>query len=152
MALPHELRLEVEALLRAGHSDLEIQRRLGVDRGTAARYRKSLGLPGYRTSIDSPSCRHGHPFPENARRDAKGWLYCRVCKRGTYVPVEPDWVAIERATFSDCPERLTPRERAAAVLRLHGQQLSAKQTAERIRCHPRTVFRIRARAAQKPAA
>ncbi|MFI1161332.1 helix-turn-helix domain-containing protein [Streptomyces sioyaensis] len=154
MALPPDLREQVERLLREGCSDLDIQRRLGVGRGTAARYRKRLGLPGFRTSIDSPSCRYGHPFPENADRDGNGWLICRAClrdrsrnKRRSYVPVEPDWAVIERAVAGECPERITPRERAAAVRRLEAQRLNAELIAERVRCHPRTVFRIRSRSA-----
>lgn len=150
MALTQEIREHVETLLRAGCSDLEISRRLGVDRGTAARYRKRLGLPGFRITQDSPSCRHGHPFPQNAVRGSDGWLRCRECARlrsrsrnRSYVPVEPDWAAIERAVAGEAPDRVTPRERAAAVRRLSDRHMGAEQIAERVRCHPRTVYRIR---------
>jgi len=162
-----KIRADIATLLHEGHSDLEIHRRTGTDRGTVARYRKHLGLPGYRTTADSPACRHGHPFPENAARTAEGWLYCRECRRQTnraasarrydrsrltqtphrYQPPEPDWAAIERATAGDPPERMTPRERAAAVAKLESWGLKTRLIAGRTRCHERTVYRIRARLA-----
>lgn len=169
-ALPDVLRREVESLLGAGHSDLNVHRLTDVDRGTVRRYRKRLGLPGYRVTADSPECRHGHPFPENVAYYPNGWLYCRECARvrgrsrakacqqreeaGTaerrgrvsyYQPVQPDEVAIERAVAGDPPDRLTPRERAAAIAQLNAWQLPAPEIAERVRCSPRTVYRARSR-------
>jgi hypothetical protein len=168
-ALSADLRLRVEGLLRAGESDLGVQRLTGVSRDTAARYRKRLGLPGYRMSADSPSCRHGHPFPENVAHNSDGHLCCRECRRlleraryrpvprarvvrvsvraYCYVPVVPDWAAIDRAVVGDPPERLTPRERQAAVARLDRQRLSAAVIADRVRCSRRTVYRVRRRIA-----
>ena len=150
--LPEGRRRQVEALLRSGLSNVDVQRRTGVDRNTVARYRKRLGLPGFRVTADSPACRHGHPFPENVARDGKGWLYCRECNRTRvrasqqYVPAEPDAVAIDRAVAGDPPERLTPRERQAAVLQLTRQQLPASVIAERVGCSRRTVHRLRNKA------
>ena len=167
-ALSADLRLRVEGLLRSGESDLGIQRLTGVSRGTVARYRKRLGLRGYRTSADSPACRHGHPFPENAAHNSDGHLVCLECRRileraryqpvpriaavgngervSYYLPVEPDHVAIERAVAGDPPERLTPRERHAAIRQLDRWDLSAAAIAERVRCSKRTVHRARAKA------
>jgi len=150
-ALPDGLRRQVEGLLHAGHSDLDIQRRTGVSRDTVRRYRRRLGLPGYRVTADSPACRHGHPFPENAAHYPNGWLYCLACSRtrgrtkaaSSYIPAQPDEMAIERAVTGDPPDRLTPRERAAAIRRLHAQQLSAAAIADRVRCSSRTVHRVR---------
>jgi DNA-binding NarL/FixJ family response regulator len=174
-----EKREQVEALLYAGHSDLAIHRQTGVDRGTVRRYRKRLGLPGYRVTADSPACRHGHPFPENIAHYPNGWLYCLACSRirgrnrvsihrprkastrrprkartrqprkrtSTYVPVQPDEIAIERAVAGDPPDRLTPRERAAAIAQLDRRDYSAAVIAEYVRCTPRTVHRVRARGA-----
>lgn len=139
-------RRQAEALLHAGHSDLDVQRITGIDRSTAARYRKQLGLPGYQTRADSPSCRYGHPFPENLAYLPNGWLYCRECSRQRYRSrSEPDWVAIERAAAGDPPGRLTPRERATAVAQLDKQRLPARLIAERVRCSKRTVHRVRSR-------
>jgi DNA-binding NarL/FixJ family response regulator len=102
-----------------------------------------------RTSESSPACRHGHPFPENAARDSRGWLYCRECNRvrARRPAAEPDEAAIERAAAGDPPERLTPRERQAAITRLDQRGLSSAAIAERIRCSRRTVHRARSRAA-----
>jgi hypothetical protein len=153
-SLTEEQRLQVEELLRAGESDLGIQRRTGVARSTVARYRKALGLPGYRTTPDSPACRHGHAFPQNLGRNDKGHLICVACRRAhwreaaarSYVPAQPDEVAVDRAAAGDPPERLTPRERQAAIARLDRWDLSAAVIAERVRCTPRTVHRWRAAA------
>lgn len=141
---------EIAALLRDGGSDFAIAAQLGIDRGTVARHRKRLGLPGYRVNANSPACRHGHPFPQNIAHDSNGWLYCLECSRTrtrvrTSRATQPDEIAIERAISGDPPERLTPRERAAAVTQLDTWQLDAHLIAERVRCHPRTVHRIRAR-------
>ncbi|MFJ4974161.1 hypothetical protein ACIP6X_02220 [Streptomyces coeruleorubidus] len=144
---------QIEALLHAGHSDTEIHRRTGAARDTVARHRKRLGLPGYRTTADSPACRHGHPFPENRTYDGRGYLICRECRRQhdrkqylrSYMPAQPDEAAIERAAAGDPPERLTPRERHAAIARLDRQQLSSAVIAERVRCSRRTVHRARAK-------
>jgi DNA-binding NarL/FixJ family response regulator len=164
-----EKREQVETLLHAGHSDLAIHRETGVDRGTVRRYRKRLGLPGYRVTADSPACRHGHPFPDNVAHYPNGWLYCLACSRirgrnrastyrprkastrqprkrvSTYQPVQPDEIAIERAVAGDPPDRLTPRERAAAIAQLDRRDYSAAVIAERVRCTPRTVHRARAK-------
>jgi DNA-binding NarL/FixJ family response regulator len=58
---------------------------------------------------------------------------------------EPDQVAVLRAVDGDLPERITPRERAAAVARLGTRGLSAEEIADRLRCTPRTVYRIRSK-------
>jgi hypothetical protein len=152
--LTEERRLEVERLLRAGHSDLAIQRELRVDRGTAARHRKRLGLAPYLAFADGPSCRYGHPYPENAVRYGKDpGLRCRECTRirqtGAYRPVVPDWAAVERAVSGDPPRWLTPRERAAAVLRLAGT-LPPDVIASRVRCRVRSVYRIVSRLKSEP--
>lgn len=145
---------EIERLLLAGHSDLAVHLATGAARATVARYRKRLGLPGYRITADSPACRHGHPFPENRAFYSNGWLYCVACsrKRGRrssarrssgYRAVEPDEMAIERAVAGDPPERLTPRERAAAVRALNRRGLSAQEIAVRVSCSPRNVYYLR---------
>lgn len=145
-----EIRRLAESLLRAGHSDLEIHRRTGIARTTAARYRKQLGLPGYHTKADSPTCRHGHPFPDNLGFNEKGHLICLYCRESRGVsapgPVEPDPVAIERAVAGDPPARLIPRERHAAIRQLASRGLSAAAIAERVRCSSRTVYRARSAA------
>jgi len=167
--LPEPLRQRVEELLANGLSDRGVHEQTGVDRGTVARYRKRLGLPGYKTREDSPTCRHGHPYPENAVRGADGWLRCRACMRASsrnanrqprpatvpqaavksavqrpvYVPVQPDPAAIDRAVAGDPPARLTPRERHAAIHQLDARQLPASVIAERVRCSKRTVHRAR---------
>ncbi|WP_309049047.1 hypothetical protein [Streptomyces sp.] len=150
-----DVRLHIEKLLREGHSDLAVHKATGAARTTVARHRKHLGLPGYRTTADSPACRHGHPFPQNRAHDSNGWLYCRACSRirsrayqaRTYIPAQPDWAAIERAAAGDPPHRLTSRERAAAIQQCATWQHPADITAERIHCSPRTVHRHRQRAA-----
>jgi hypothetical protein len=150
--LPDDLRQQVEQLLRDGHSDLAVHQQTGVARTTIARYRKALGLPGYLTTPDSPTCRHGHPFPENLGRNEKGHLICLECRgsrapRQYHVPAEPDPIAIERAVAGDPPEHLTPRERHAAIHQLDQWELPAAVIAERIRCSRRTVHRARSRTA-----
>lgn len=152
--LPDTLRQQVEALLLEGRSDLDVHRQTGAARDTVARYRKALGLPGYRVTEDSPTCRNGHPFPENAFRDSDGWLHCRSCvrasssasKRNAYTPAQPDEVAIDRAVAGEPPQRFTPRERRAAIAQLDRRQLSAAVIAERVRCSRRTVHRARSKA------
>ncbi|MCI3279190.1 helix-turn-helix domain-containing protein [Streptomyces cylindrosporus] len=52
-------------------------------------------------------------------------------------------MAIERAVAGDPPERLTPRERAAAVRKLSERGLSAEEIAEHVRCSPRNVYYLR---------
>jgi hypothetical protein len=146
-----EKREQVEMLLNAGHSDLDIHRQTGAARTTVARYRKALSLPGYRTTADSPACRHGHPFPENVAYDSNGWLVCRACRRQHgreqfarhYQPVQPDQAAVERAAAGDPPDRLTFRERHAAIAQLDRWEYPAVVIAERVRCTPRTVHRAR---------
>jgi hypothetical protein len=148
-----EKRERAEQLLHAGHSDLAVHQATGVARTTVARYRKALGLPGYRVTADSPACRHGHPFPENVAYDSNGWLVCRKCRRvhgreqhaRHYVPVQPDEMAIERATAGNPPDRLTFRERHAAIAQLDRREYPAVVIAERVRCTKRTVHRARAR-------
>jgi len=152
--LTNEMRQQVKSLLRAGHSDRGIHQATGVSRTTIARHRKHLGLPGYLTTADSPECRHGHPFPDNLAHYPNGWLYCLACSRArnrawaaaNYTPAEPDEIAIERAAAGDPPDRLTPRERHAAIAQLDGRDLSAAVIAERVRCSKRTVYRARATA------
>jgi hypothetical protein len=152
--LADNLRQQAEQLLRDGHSNAEVHRRTGVDRGTVARYRRQLNLPDYFTNADSPACRHGHPFPENRTFDGRGYLICRECRRlhgreqhqRRYQPAQPDQAAIERAAAGDPPERLSPRERHAAITRLDRQQLSSVVIAERVRCSRRTVHRARSKA------
>lgn len=149
--LSSDKRQQIETLLRAGLSDRDVHRETGAARTTVARYRKRLGLPGWQTTADSPACRHGHPFPANLARTSEGWIWCRECKRirdrARYVPAEPDDAAVERAVFGDPPDRLTPRERRAAITRLDRRDYSAAVIAERVRCSPRTVHRARSRAA-----
>jgi len=94
---------------------------------------------------DRDTCVHGHPFPTNLRIDRRGWALCITCQRASYTPVSPDPAAIERAAVGDPPERLTPRERTAAIHRLDTCGLTARQIAERIGCSPRTVHRARGR-------
>jgi hypothetical protein len=149
-----DTREEIEALLHAGLSDLAIHQQTGAARATVARHRKRLGLPGYQTTPDSPTCRHGHPFPENLSRNEKGHLVCVACRRAHWRRRDaalrmwsgPDEVAIERAAAGDPPERLTPRERRAAIALLDRQQLPAAVIAERVGCSQRTVHRARAAA------
>lgn len=149
--LSNDKRQQIETLLRAGLSDRDVHRQTGAARTTVARYRKRLGLPSWQTTADSPACRHGHPFPANLARTGEGWIYCRECRRirgrTRYVPAEPDDVAVERAVIGDPPDRLTPRERLAAITRLDRRGYSAVAVAERVRCSPRTVYRARSRAA-----
>lgn len=148
-------RAAIEELLHAGHSDLDIHRKTGAARTTIARHRKTLGLPGYRTTADSPACRHGHAFPQNRGWNAKGHLVCRECVRTShraasrrgYTPAQPDEAAIERATAGDPPDRLTPRERHAAITQLNRWKHPADVIAERVHCSPRTVHRARSQAA-----
>ena len=144
-SLPLEQRRVVEALLQEGLSDVDVARRTGVSRKTVARYRKRLGLPGFRVTVtaDSPACGHGHPFPENVAQHAStGWLYCRECRRirdqARYGPAEPDEAAVLRAVAGD-----PPKERHAAIAQLDRRQLSAAVIAERVRCSRRTVHRAR---------
>lgn len=59
----------------------------------------------------------------------------------------PDEVAIARAVRGDRPDRLTWRERDAAVRKLTDRGLTSRQIAEQLGCHQRTVFRARNRAA-----
>lgn len=163
-----ETRQQIADLLHAGHSDLAIHRATGAARKTIARHRKQLGLPGYRTTADSPACRHGHPFPQNRGWNDKGHLMCLECRRlidraryqpvprkpkqpgprrRHWEPVQPDPAAIDRAVAGDPPERLTPRERHAAIRRLDQRDYPAALIAEHVRCTPRTVHRARSRAA-----
>lgn len=74
-----------------------------------------------------------------------GRRYCRTCRN-----TDVDEMAVERAASGDPPNRLTPAERAAAVLQLTGARLTNQVIASRIGCHPRTVYAIRQRA--RPAA
>ncbi|MFB6776545.1 helix-turn-helix domain-containing protein [Streptomyces sp. NPDC056352] len=149
----HPLYDDIRRLLEAGESDLAIERTLGISRATAGRYRKQLGIAPYRTNSASTHCRHGHPFnTDNEAFNTAGHRYCRACmrnrqrgRRRTWTPVIPDEVAIERAISGDAPERLTPRERAQAVLVLRARRISVEQVAEHVRCTPRTVWRIQAR-------
>ncbi|MFD4596785.1 helix-turn-helix domain-containing protein [Streptomyces sp. NPDC058464] len=150
-----ETRQQIETLLRARHSDRSIHQATGAARTTIARHRKRLGLPAYLTAADSPTCRHGHSFPENRAFYPNGWLYCLACARSrnqtwhatNYTPAQPDEAAIERAAAGDPPARLTPRERHAAITRLDSWQLSAAVIAERVRCSERTVYRARSKEA-----
>lgn len=92
-----------------------------------------------------PTCKHGHPFPDNRRQLPNGWTYCLACERGKYRPATPDESAVERAISGNPPDRLTPRERELAVLALTRRGLPARAIAEHVRCTPRTVHRIRNR-------
>ncbi|MBT2467797.1 hypothetical protein J7E97_07905 [Streptomyces sp. ISL-66] len=103
-----------------------------------------MGVPWRATR---PTCKHSHPFPEHLRRLPNGWAYCRECDRLKYVPATPDESAVVRAVTGDPPARLTPRERAIVVRSLTDRGLSARLIAEHVRCTPRTVHRIRNRAA-----
>lgn len=151
MALLVATQQQVKELLYSGLSDVAVQRATGVHRSTVARYRKRWGIAGYLISDDSPACRHGHPFPENATRAYDGWLRCTACMRerartyaaAAYVPVQPDEIAIERAVCGEPPARLTYRERAAAVGTLAARRHPAPVIAGRVACHVRTVYRIK---------
>lgn len=79
---------------------------------------------------------------------ADGRRYCRTCRNADDV----DEMAVERAAAGDPPARLTPAERAAAVLQLTGKGLTNEVIAQRIRCHPRTVYAARQRARSRTAA
>ncbi|MFD5678578.1 hypothetical protein [Streptomyces sp. NPDC127040] len=76
-----------------------------------------------------------------------GRRYCRTCRNTDNV----DEMAVERAASGDPPARLTPAERAAAVLQLTGKGLTNEVIAQRIRCHPRTVSAARQRNRAKTA-
>jgi len=149
--LPDELRQQAETLLRTRISDAAVSRETGVPRGTVTRWRNELGLPSLRITADSPACRHGHPWPENMGRRNTDWAYCRACararKRAWLGPAQPDEAAIERAAAGDRPERLTPRERHAAIARLDRLRMSAREIAEVVGCSKRTVHRARSKAA-----
>lgn len=153
--LRDETRQQIEALLRAGHSDRDIHRQTGAARTTIARHRRRLDLPTHLATADSPSCRHGHAWPENRRENSNGWTYCLACKRARQrhwwtennPPAQPDEIAIQRATAGDPPDRLTPRERHAAIARLDRRDLPAAVIAEHVRCSPRTVHRARSKRA-----
>ncbi len=150
--VPHPRHDDIRKLLEDGHSDLAISRTLGISRKTAALHRRQLGIPPHYTNAESTHCRHGHPFnADNEAFNTSGHRYCRACvrqrqrgRKRAWTPVVPDEVAVERATAGDPPDRLTPRERAQAVLALRAR-LSAQQAAERVGCTPRTVWRIQAR-------
>ncbi|MDR3081748.1 MAG: hypothetical protein LBV60_12625 [Streptomyces sp.] len=136
-----ERRRQAERFLRAGFSNIETARRVGLNRKTVARLRQQLGLPGYLTTADSPTCRHGHPFPENRAYRPNGWLYCRACN---YQAAEPDDIVIERAVAGDPPGPIIAKEIAAAIGLLDTGRLSAAAIARRIGCAQRTVVRHRA--------
>ncbi len=147
--LTDERRQQIDALLRGGANDRAISRQTGAHFRTVARRRRALGLPVWSPAAQ-PSCRHGHPYPENIGRDYQGHLFCRECnrisRRKQYVPVQPDVAAIERGAAGDGPLNLTPRERHAAILRLTRQNLSAAEIADRLRCSRRTVYYARSKA------
>lgn len=79
-ALPTEKQEQILALIAEGHSDRHIHRTLGVSRRSAARLRAG-DIPQQSTTANDPSCRHGHPYPENLRRTKHGDHYCRACAR-----------------------------------------------------------------------
>jgi DNA-binding NarL/FixJ family response regulator len=96
----------------------------------------------------STHCRYGHPYDETNTYWWRGNRYCRACQRVAerrYRQRTPDEMAILRAVMGDPPARLTAAERQAAVLRLRRRGLSAEAIAARVRCTPRTVWRIAAR-------
>ncbi|MBT2449452.1 helix-turn-helix domain-containing protein [Streptomyces sp. ISL-43] len=66
--------------------------------------------------------------------------HCRTCRTA-----DLDEVAVERATAGDPPAHLNTAERAAAVFQLTSKGLTNAAIAQRIRCHPRTVYAIRQR-------
>lgn len=156
----HPMRDEIERLLRAGGSDKAVALETGVDRGTVARLRRQLDIPGYRATAASPACRHGHPFPENRGFNSSGHLICLECDRAkkrrwwaaNAQPAQVDEIAIVRAVAGDPPGRLTPRERRAAIHQLAERQLSTSEIADRVGCSERTVWRALARSASTPAA
>lgn len=96
-----------------------------------------------------PICKHGHPWPEHLAFNNRGHATCAECTRIShrrhYVPIEPDEAAIQRAVAGDPPPRLSPRERAAAVLTLTARNVAAWRIAEQIGCSQRTVHRVRSR-------
>lgn len=103
----------------------------------------------------SPTCKHGHPYPDNLAHRPNGWAYCRACARirsrnwfaTNRAGAGPDDAAIARAVAGDPPARLTPRERHAAIAQLDAQRLPASVIAERVHCSKRTVHRARAKGA-----
>lgn len=150
--LPDADRQKILTLIAAGHGNTAIQRQTGIDRYTVGRYRAGF-TPKHRTTADDPACQNGHPYPDNLRTDTNGWHYCAQCRRDkgkrwrdrNPVRVQPDEVAILRAVEGDPPQRLTPRERTEAVRRMTSLGLSVNTIAARLRCHPDTVHRARAR-------
>jgi hypothetical protein len=107
------------------------------------------------TQPTGPACKHGHPYPENLAYRPNGWRYCRACARirsrtwfdANYTPAQPDEAAIRRAAAGDPPNRLSPRERHAAIQQLDAWQLPASVIAARVRCSKRTVHRARTKGA-----
>lgn len=99
---------------------------------------------------DRTTCKHGHPFPECLTYDRRGYTRCVECdriksRRYSQTMRAPDPTAIERAIQGDPPDRLTPRERAAAVLALTERNVAAWRIAEQLGCSQRTVHRVRSR-------
>lgn len=60
---------------------------------------------------------------------------------------EYDEIAVARALDGNPSSRLSPGEREAVVVTLTRRGMSAWRIAEQARCTPRTVHRIRSRAA-----
>jgi len=94
--------------------------------------------------------------PDSVRAGAGGVLAGRGRSAVRARVVEADPVAVQRACDGDLPPgRLTLSERTAAVSRLTGSGLSARQVSARIGVSTRTVVRARRRSpqrAQPPAA
>jgi hypothetical protein len=59
---PHPQREEALAMMRAGHTDTEVHRALGITRGAAGRWRAAAGLP--------PSTGRVQEVPNDGLRDA----------------------------------------------------------------------------------
>ena len=106
----------IESLLRAGHSDREIERRTGTDRGTVRNVRISLGLP--------PISRQKTPSPDPPEE--------RVPWHGNRALSVPR--AVEIVEFFLTSNRQRPRT---------SQELSARQAAKEAGVHRDTLARLR---------
>lgn len=148
----HPRAAEIDALLRAGHSNMHIVRELHLSAKAVAARRADLGLRPHFAHRTDPFCRHGHPWPQHLRFDSRGGQYCAACqteqrtaRRRAAGPRPLDEAAVARAVAGDPPTGLPPREREVAVLTLTARGASTTAIAERVRCTTRTVSRIRAR-------
>ena len=109
-ALPAETRQQILTLIAEGHGNSHIERTTGIHRCTIARYRAGH-IPQPRNLADEPSCRHGHPYPENLRTDIDGRHYCRACareQRRAWSERNPPGSRKPKPTLPPTPPRPTP--------------------------------------------